>query len=333
MVVGLHLHASVPGYRLLSRLAAGGMAEVFLGERIAPGGAPELVVLKRVLPHLQDDQAMVGMLKDEIRLGLACHHPNVIATLDSFEQDGRLHAVLEYVEGLDLATVTRALRRGGAGFSRGDAVAICMELCRGLSHLHHLTHEGAPVDVVHRDVTPPNVLLGLRGEVKLCDFGFAKSKMQRTLTAPGLIKGKFSYLSPEAAHGHDVDARADVFAVGVLLWEMLTMERLFHAATDYETVLRVREAHVPALRSYLGELDDEGALQSIVTRALAREPDARFQSAEALYNALAAYADWQELRSNVGALTSRAAELRDAAPSLPPVPPVSRERPLPLRRG
>lgn len=279
------------------------MAEVFVGERMAGGDGPRTVALKRVLPHLQDDPEMVGMLKDEIALGLACRHPNVIATLDSFEHMGELYAVLEYVDGLDLTNASAGLLERGERYTRAEAVQVCMELCKGLGHLHGLTDGGAPLSVVHRDVTPPNVLLGVDGAVKLCDFGFAKSKMQRTLTAPGLVKGKFSYLSPEAALGEKVDARADVFAVGILLWEMLAMHRLFDAPTDYETVQRVQETHIPPLAPLVDEHDE--VIEEIVRRALARDPGARFQTAAALHDALAAYADWQELDCDIGGLVRR----------------------------
>ncbi len=296
---------STPQYRVLHKLAAGGMAEIFLAERSVPGAPPSLVVLKRVRPHLSSDPTVIGMLADEIQLGRMCAHPNIVATLDAGERDGLPYAVLEHVDGLDLARMRAALLARGERFTRAAAVHVCMELCQGLRYLHGLQDaSGAPLRVVHRDVTPPNVLLGVDGSVKLCDFGFAKSRAQRTLTEPGLIKGKFSYLSPEAALEKPVDQRADLYAVGIMLWEMLTMRRLFHAKTDYETFKLVQKAEVPALAACDGDADE--VLAEIVTKALARDPGERYQSAEALFNALAAYADWQELQCDLGALVALA---------------------------
>lgn len=299
-----HPESFAPQYRVLHKLATGGVADIFLAERIEAGGAPVHVVLKRVRTHLLDDAAITGMLSDEIRLGLLCSHPNLVTTFDSGQNDGQPYAVLEYVDGLDLARLRDAVLARGGHFTRTQAVHICMEISKGLAYLHTLVDpRGAPLEVVHRDVTPPNVLLGVDGTVKLCDFGFAKSSSQRTLTEPGLIKGKFSYLSPEAALEQPVDRRADLFAVGIMLWEMLTMRRLFHAQTDYETFKLVQQAEIPPIVSL--DADVDAVLEEIVTKCLARDPNDRFQSAEALFNALAAYADWQELSCDLGWLVTQ----------------------------
>jgi eukaryotic-like serine/threonine-protein kinase len=306
----LHPRQAAARYRVLRRLGAGGMAEVFLAERSEPGRAPVPVALKRVSSHLRNDAAIVGMLEDEVRLGLLCSHDNLVNTLDVGHSDDGPFAVMEYVEGLDLARLRAAMLASNVRFSRAHAVHMCMAICNGLTYLHTLTDaSGAPLGIIHRDVTPPNVLLGVRGEVKLCDFGFAKSKAQRTLTEPGLIKGKFGYLSPEATLGHEVDLRADVFAVGILLWEMLTMTRLFQADTDYETIKLIQAGKIPSARAGNAEVDD--VLEEIVTKCLARDPRHRFPSAEALHNALAAYADWQELTCDLGALVEQFADRAD----------------------
>jgi serine/threonine-protein kinase len=292
---------SASHYRVLHKLAAGGMAEIFLAERSEAGHAPVQVALKRVPSHLSGDPAIMGMLSDEIRLGLLCSHPNLVTTLDAGHSDNQPYAVLEYVDGLDLARLSVAMLAHGERFTRAQAVQVGLEVCKGLAYLHALVDaSGAPLGVVHRDVTPPNLLLSVHGEVMLCDFGLAKYSAQRTLTEPGLIKGKFSYLSPEATLGQPVDLRADLFAMGVVLWEMLSMRRLFLAATDYETLKLIQKTDIPPLASCGGDADD--VLEEIVTKCLAREPKQRYQSAGALYNALAAYADWLELRCDLGAL-------------------------------
>jgi serine/threonine-protein kinase len=286
---------------VLHKLATGGVADIFLAERIEAGCAPVHVVLKRVRSQMLDDHAITGMLADEIRLGLLCSHPNLVTTLASGQSDGQPCAVLEYVDGLDLARLRAALLARDERFTRAQAVHVCMEICKGLAYLHALADDGGlPLAVVHRDVTPPNVLLGVDGAIKLCDFGFAKSTSQRTFTDPGVIKGKFSYLSPEAALEQPVDLRADLFAVGIMLWEMLTMHRLFHAKTDYETFKLIQKAEIPPLASFYPDVDP--VLEEIVNKCLARDPNGRFQSADALFNALAAYADWQELSCDLGPL-------------------------------
>ena len=277
------------------------MAEVFLAEEAVDGLAPRRVALKRVLPHLRDDPMMTGMLRDEARLGARVAHPNLVETLAWGEVDDEPFIVLEYVEGVDLATLHSTLGNLGQRFSVADALHIAMELCQGLHHLHTLRGEnGERLGVVHRDVTPPNVLLSVHGAVKLCDFGFVKSKRQRTRTDPGVIKGKFSYLSPEVARGEVADPRADVFAVGVLLWEMLAMRRLFHGKTDYETVKMIQDARPQPLSPLHPDVDD--VLETTVQRALAADREERFPTAEALGQSLAAYADWQELSADLGPL-------------------------------
>jgi serine/threonine-protein kinase len=291
-------------YRVLHHVASGAIADIFLAERIESGHAPVRVALKRLRSHLLADPGLNGMFVDEIRLGRLCSHPNLVATLDSGQADDQPYAILEYVEGLDIVRVREALLARGERFTRAHAVQICMGICKGLAFLHALTDaSGTPLRVVHRDVTPPNVLLGIEGSVKLCDFGLARSGLQRTLTDAGLIKGKFSYLSPEAALDQPIDQRADLFAVGIMLWEMLTMRRLFHAPTDYETFKLVQQAEIPTLASF--DADADSVLEEIVTKSLARDPERRFRSADALYNALAAYADWQDLSCDLGELVRK----------------------------
>lgn len=303
-----------PEYRVVGKLAAGGIADIFLVERLEAGRPPLRLALKRMRGDLHRDAAFAAMIADEIGLGLLCEHPNLVKTLDSGRIEGQPYVILEYVEGLDLARVRDALLARGERFTRAQAVGIAIELCKGLAYLHALKDaRGTPLRVVHRDVTPPNVLIGVDGTVKLCDFGFAKSRVQRAQTEPGLIKGKLAYLSPEAAAEQPVDQRADLFGVGIMLWEMLAMRRLFHAPTDYETFKRAQKSEIPALAP-LGDTD--AVLEEIVQKSLARDPNARFQSAEALYRALAAYADWQELACELGPWITRLRAQLSPAPSV-----------------
>jgi serine/threonine-protein kinase len=264
------------------------------------------------------------MLADEIRFGMLCAHPNLVATHGSTQIRGHTFAVLEYVEGTDLARLRDALLVRGERFTRADAVHIACELCKGLDHLHHIKDKnGRALGMVHRDVTPPNVLLGIDGAVKLCDFGLLKADAARTRTEPGLIKGKFSYLAPEVVNGKPADPRVDLFSVGILLWEMLAMRRLFHAKTDYDTVQLVAKAEIPPLAQHAA--DPDPVLEEIIRKALARDPDHRYRSAEDMYRALFAYADWQELQSDIATLVTRTVDRasgeRPITPAPPPAPP------------
>jgi serine/threonine protein kinase len=293
-----------PNYRALHKLASGGIADVYLAEGVVPGRGNMRVALKRLRSHLSHDARMRALFADEIRLGRLCSHPNLVATLDAGELDGQPFAVLELVEGTSLLRARHALRSKGERFTRAQAVRIAMELCKGLAHLHSLKDAaGRELGVVHRDVTPPNVLLGSDGRVKLCDLGFAKWAEQTERTDAGVIKGKFSYLSPEAALEQPIDHRADCYAVGIMLWEMLTMDRLFDAPTDYDTFKLAQRAEIPKLASRGGDADE--VLEQIVIKCLAREPADRYRSANALHDALAAYADWQELTCDLAALVRR----------------------------
>ncbi len=304
--------ANRPHYRVLHTLASGGIADVFLAEGVVPGRGKMRVALKRLRSHLSQDSLMTGLFADEIRLGRLCSHPNLVATLDAGEQDGQPFAVLELVEGRSLLRVREALRAKGDRFTRAQAVQIAMELCKGLAYLHALKDaSGHELGVVHRDVTPPNVLLGRDGCVKLCDLGFAKWAEQTERTEPGVIKGKFSYLSPEAALEQPIDQRADCYGVGIMLWEMLTMHRLFDAPTDYETFKLAQRAWIPALSPRGADADE--VLEEIVMKSLARRPEDRFKSAAAMHDALAAYADWQELRCDLSALVKRSSTNVEAA--------------------
>lgn len=275
-------------YRVIERLEAGGMAEVFRGEAISVQGFKKSVAIKRVLPHLAQNKKFLKMFLDEARLGARLSHGNIVTVFDIGAADSTYFIVMEFVDGTNLKRITEALRKQGQTVPVNEAVYICMEACRGLSYAHELQDEdGQLLHLVHRDVSPPNIMLTKRGEVKLTDFGLAKATTQLEKTDPGVVKGKFSYLSPEAAVGKEVDARADVFALGVVLWEMLAGRRLFLGESDYQTVKLVQQASVPSLARLNPDVDD--ALEIVVNKALARDPDHRYPSARDLGNALADY--------------------------------------------
>jgi serine/threonine-protein kinase len=232
-------------YHLIEKLEAGGMAEVFLGEATSVQGFKKRVAIKRVLPHLASHTNFIGMFLDEARLGARLTHANIVSVFDIGKSDNSFFIVMEFVDGTNLKKIMETLRIKRQPFPLKDVIYIAMEACRGLSYAHELLDEdGNPVDLVHRDVSPPNILISRRGEVKVTDFGLAKARTQLERTDPGVVKGKFSYLSPEVATGQEIDERADIFALGVCIWEMLAGRRLFLGDTDYETVQAVSNAEV-----------------------------------------------------------------------------------------
>ncbi|MCC6525483.1 MAG: serine/threonine protein kinase [Polyangiaceae bacterium] len=275
-------------YRVLERLASGGMAEVFLAESAGIEGFKKLVAIKRVLPHLSQKKRFIAMFLDEARLAAHLSHSNVVQVFDIGVGDQTYFIVMEYVDGSDLKGVIKYQKDLNRPFPIEAAIYITTRICEGLSYAHERTGTGdEPLNLVHRDISPPNVLISKHGEVKIVDFGLAKASTQLEKSEAGIIKGKFSYLSPEAAEGKEVDRRADVFAVGIMLWEMLAGRRLFVGASDYETVKLVQRAEVPPISSI-----NPGAgkpLDSILARALARDADKRYDSARMLGQDLTRY--------------------------------------------
>src|SRR5262245_29857927 len=238
-------------YRVVERLEAGGMAEVFKGESASVQGFKKTVAIKRVLPHLAQNKNFIQMFLDEARLGARLTHANIVTVFDIGAADNTFFIVMEFVDGCNLKTVIEQYRQQGRRIGVKDAVYMCVQACACLSFAHELQDDdNNDLHIVHRDVSPPNILLSKRGEVKVTDFGLAKATTQLEKTDPGVVKGKFSYLSPEAAMGQAVDARADLFAVGIVIWEALAGRRLFLGESDYETVKRVQQAQVPSLSTF-----------------------------------------------------------------------------------
>ena len=255
-------------YRVLKRLASGGMAEVFLAESAGLQGFKKQVAIKRVLPHLSEKKRFIAMFLDEARLSAHLSHSNVVQVFDIGVGDQSYFIVMEYVEGADLKRCIKHLKTHQQPFPIEAAIYISSKICEGLAYAHEMKDpDGEPLNAVHRDVSPPNVLISKHGEVKIVDFGLAKASTQLEKSEAGVVKGKFSYLSPEAACGEEVDARADIFAVGIMLWEMLAGRRLFQGTSDYETVKLVQAAEVPPIATLNPQASDP-QLESILRRAL-----------------------------------------------------------------
>jgi len=277
-------------YRITERVAAGGMAEVFRGVAESMRGFKKNIAIKRILPSLTKNKKFVAMFLDEARLSLALQHANIVQVFDIGHTEETYFIVMEYVDGVDLKALLEWRRRINRRVPIAHGLYIVLEMCKGLAYAHelHNPETGGLMGIVHRDISPPNVLISKQGEVKVVDFGLAKATSQVEITDPGVVKGKMSYLSPEAARGEEVDHRADIFAVGILLYELLTGKRLFYGETDYQTVELVRNAKIPPIKPQNPQVEPE--LEDIVRKALAKRKEDRYQNATDIQDALAQYA-------------------------------------------
>lgn len=283
-------------YTLLRRLAVGGMAEIYVASTRGLGGFEKLAALKLVHPHLAADPQFVRMLIEEAKILVLLTHANIAQVFDLGCIDDTYYIAMEFVDGLDvhgLQTVSQRLKQP-------LPIAVCAyvvaEMLNGLDYAHRKRDaNGKPLNIVHRDISPQNVVVSQAGEVKLVDFGIAKTALQSERTAAGVIKGKYFYMSPEQAWGDPADRRSDVFATGILLHEMLTGHMLYTGRSVPELIANVRKAEIPPPQLLRPDVSD--SLASIVLRALEREPRARFQSAidmgealrDFLYSAFPAY--------------------------------------------
>ena len=268
-------------YRVVEKLESGGMAEVFRAESEGLQGFRKQVAIKRVLPHLSEKKKFIAMFLDEARLSAQLSHSNCVQVFDIGVGDNAFFIVMEYVDGANLKGIAESVKKQGKDFPVQAAAWVAHEICKGLSYAHELTDpNGMPMNLVHRDMSPPNVLITKYGEVKIVDFGLAKASSQLEKSEPGIIKGKFSYLSPEAALGQEVDKRTDIFAVGIILWELLAGQRLFLGDTDFQTVKKVQVAQVPPISQINRKVPPE--LERIVNKALARDMLARYGTSREL---------------------------------------------------
>jgi eukaryotic-like serine/threonine-protein kinase len=276
-------------YTITERVDSGGMAEVFRGVAESLQGFKKNVAIKRILPNLARNKKFVAMFLDEAKLSLFLQHANIVQVFDIAQTQNSYFLVMEFVDGCNLKALSDRLKQRGRRIELPQAIYLMVEACKALSYAHHAENPESndPLHIVHRDISPPNILLSKMGEVKLVDFGLAKANSQIESTDPGVVKGKFSYLSPEAASGREVDRRADIFAVGILLWEMFTGRRLFYGDTDYQTVELVRQARIPSVAALNPDVDQE--LEAVVRKSLARDPNERYQEAADLGDALSQY--------------------------------------------
>lgn len=284
-------------YRVLRRLGSGGMSEVFLCTRSGLEGFEKPVVIKKMLPHLAGSDAFVELFLQEARMAARITHSNVVQIFDLERQGSEFYIAMEYVPGWDLSTVVKACRALGVTIPVELAVTIACGVCAGLQAAHNCTQlDGTPYPIIHRDISPHNVLLSRDGEVKVADFGIAKANDSRANTEPGDLKGKAGYLAPEVIDGRIADARADIFATGLVLYLMLTLKHPFDRREEMQTLLAVMNAPLPSIRGFRPDITH--GLESVVKKSLAKDPAQRWSTARDMRLALEEALDAQG--GNVG---------------------------------
>lgn len=271
-------------YFLLRKIATGGMAELYKARKSGEKGFQKLLAIKMILPHLSANEEFISMFIDEAKVAALLDHQNIVQIYDLGKIEDSYCIVMEYVRGKDLKTVLARGQRLGHPLGVERSCLVMSSVLAGLSYAHRKKDGGEDLGIVHRDISPPNVLISYEGEVKIVDFGIAKAATSSD-TAVGVLKGKVSYMSPEQAAGHPIDARSDIFSAGVVFYEMLTGKKLFSGDSDVSTLEKVKAAKVELLpRRRDGDISKE--LEDIVVKALARDPRERYQSADEMGEAL-----------------------------------------------
>ena len=275
-------------YRILERIAVGGMAELYKARLEGIGGFQRTFAIKRILPHLSARPEFIDMLVDEAKVAGLLSHANIVQITDLGQVDGTYFVAMEYVDGPDLGKILRRCRDKGILLPVPHAVFICLEMLKGLEYAHRRQvmrgGRAMPLHIVHRDISPANILVSFQGEVKLTDFGIARASIKALETVSGVIKGRYDYLSPEQIVGNQADQRSDLFAMGVVLYQMLTGQHPFRAASEPETMDAIREArHTPASEV---NPDIPYPLEVILEGALTADPDTRFATSSAMKEVL-----------------------------------------------
>ncbi len=272
-------------YEVLRALGSGGMGEIYLARQRGIAGVDRLVVLKTILPHLAREPGFIERFLDEMRLSMLLTHGNIVQVYDVGEEGGRYYMAMEWVDGLDLREILARLDRAGRPMPEEVAVYVLVEVAKGLAYAHaRCDPSGRPLAIVHRDVSPANILVANDGQVKVTDFGVAVATARLSFSVPGTLHGKVAYMSPEQVTGADLDGRSDQFSLGVVAYEMLCGERPFDGDSDVAILEQVRRCEPRPLWEAAPWLD--AALARVVMRALARDPSDRFPTMEDFAQAL-----------------------------------------------
>ena len=288
-------------YEVLARLATGGAASIFLARQPGAAGFNKLVCLKTLLPERASDADFVRMFLDEARLAARLHHPNCVQIYDLGRVDNVYYISMEYIFGETLWNLLTTVTRLKTPLPPAHVAAIVANVCDGLHHAHELKDKsGKAFNLVHRDVSPQNVMVGFEGQTKVVDFGIAKAETDRPPTVAGIVKGKFSYMSPEQITGNPVDRRSDIYSLGIVMFECLASRRLYRGDTPEEIARLILEHRAPRLRDVVPDIPE--ALDDICARALSRQPTRRFQSALAMAMAIREYLDSIRFNGNANAI-------------------------------
>ncbi len=272
-------------YLLVDKIGTGGMAELYLAKQTGLKGFEKVLAIKRILPHLTQDTEFINMFINEAKLAALLSHQNIVQIFDLGNVDGIYYIAMEYVMGKDLRTMLRKRKERKTRIPIELALTITSRMCNGLDYAHRKKDlSGSDLNIVHRDVSPQNVLISYEGEVKIVDFGIAKAASSGSETKAGVLKGKLAYMSPEQAWGKTIDRRTDVFATGVVLYEMLTGERPFKATSDFDLLEKVREAKLDSPSKLNPEIYTE--LEAAVMKSLAKDPADRYQTTSEMEMAL-----------------------------------------------
>lgn len=272
-------------YFLVDKIATGGMAEIFKAKTYSHGGFENLLVIKRILPHIGENEDFIEMFIDEAKVSVALQHPNIVRIYDFGKILENYFIAMECVDGKDTRNCLRKLARRRQYMPPQYCAYIAHETCKGLAYAHAKTDlQGNPYGIVHRDISPSNVLVSYEGEIKVADFGIAKAESNAYQTRDGVLKGKFEYMSPEQATGKEIDARSDIFAVGIILYETLTGRRLFKTESEIATLKKIRDCDFDPPSRMNPNIPAE--LEKITMKALARYPEDRYQSANEMLRAL-----------------------------------------------
>lgn len=276
-------------YRVVKHIASGGMADVYMAVMTGPYGFEKTVALKLMHKHLSSDQLFVNMFVDEARINAKLVHPNITQIIDFGEIEGQLYIAMEYVNGVDLSILINTLVRQHIKPLKEIAIYITIQILNAISYTSMLKDDdGHPVNIVHRDITPHNILLSFDGDVKLTDFGIAKARSSIGTTTVGTLKGKIRYMSPEQARGEILDYRSDLYSIALILYELLTHKQAFSGNTDMTLLKHVQASLIDCLPSSINP-DISKNLESVVMKALSALPEKRFQTAESFKQALCEY--------------------------------------------
>lgn len=305
-------------YRLLRKIASGGMAEVYLAQAAGPAGFQKTLVLKRILPHLVEDPAFVEMFLNEARLAALLNHPNIVQIFDLGEADGSYFIAMEHIDGPNLRALCRRASEAGKVVPLEQAAKIISLACEGLGYAHDFSEEGRPLNLIHRDISPDNVMLSRTGAVKVVDFGIAKAANQGHLTKTGTLKGKLAYMPPEQLRGKPLDRRADIFALGVVLYELVAGMKPFDATSEIASMQAI--LHDPPTPLNERRLDCPAELVVIVERALQKDREDRYPDCRAMQRDLESFLLTR--RTAVGAyeLAELVSDILPAAPQVTPGP-------------